>query len=207
MSSDPYVAYLRRFFGRWLPLYDAFAWPIAAVYRRAVRRAEVPPGEWMLDLCTGTGEIARRACRQGARVVGVDFTLGMLVQAKRKCTQTTGRAHFLLADARALPFRDEAVRASVLSLALHDMPKRVRHAALVEAARVSRDRLVLADYRLSDRWLGRLWTQLIASFETPYFPGFVRDGGLQAAMVSAGLKAAASDVFLGLPFVVSTVRL
>ena len=43
-SDDPYVAFTRRFFARWSPLYDWFAKPIGFAYSAAVRLAGAAPG-------------------------------------------------------------------------------------------------------------------------------------------------------------------
>ncbi|MEU8240950.1 class I SAM-dependent methyltransferase [Actinoplanes missouriensis] len=55
-----------------------------------------------LDVCCGTGAgltVLERLCRE--RVAGVDFSSGMLGQARRACPEAT----LVRADARALPFR------------------------------------------------------------------------------------------------------
>ncbi|HEX4956484.1 MAG TPA: methyltransferase domain-containing protein [Thermoanaerobaculia bacterium] len=201
MSRDPYAEYLHRFFARWGPVYDLFAAPIAFVYRAAVRWAGAAPGRRLLDLCTGTGEIARRASRRGAQVVGVDFTAGMVRQAARKAP----RARFVLADARHLPFAEAAFDVALLSFALHDMPKAVRQEVLAEAARTAREGLVVVDYRFGPGWLGRLFLAAIASFETAYLRGFASAGGAEAALHQAGLAITATRTFGPLPFVVYRV--
>ncbi len=65
-NADPYIAYTRRFFDKWVSLYDLFALSIFPAYRAAVRRIGPRPGRSVLDVCTGTGEIALRCARQGA---------------------------------------------------------------------------------------------------------------------------------------------
>ena len=115
-SADPYVAYLHRFFAKWSPVYDLFAAPIAFAYRAAVAAAGAAPGRTLLDICTGTGEIARRAARAGAAVTAIDLTPGMLERARRKAARLG--VHFELADARALPFLDSSFDGVVLSFAL-----------------------------------------------------------------------------------------
>ena len=85
--------------------------------RRAVRSLASSPGDLVLDLCGGTGDLAVEAMRAGARVVCCDFSEKMLARAERKFAglqtrangQTQGtppRARCLLADALRLPFPD-----------------------------------------------------------------------------------------------------
>jgi demethylmenaquinone methyltransferase / 2-methoxy-6-polyprenyl-1,4-benzoquinol methylase len=69
---------------------------------KAVRALDVRPGGLYADLCTGTGDMAFLALRDGSRVVGVDFSGGMLHLARKKAGPAS--ALFLVCgDAMALP--------------------------------------------------------------------------------------------------------
>ena len=192
--GDPYVRYLRAFFARWSPLYDAFAAPIGFVYEAAARAA-VPASSlfgWrVLDLCTGTGELALRAARRGGGVTAVDFTPAMLLRARAKARRRGGAAaalRWLEMAARALAVADAAFDTAVLSFALHDMPAEVRRRALAEACRVARESVVILDYETAASPLfGRPVERLLATFETAYLRGFLRDGGVSGALADAGL--------------------
>ncbi len=55
--------------------------------RLLIEQAQLPPGGTFLDIATGTGDIAFEALRQQPgleRVVGADFTLPMLREAKKR---------------------------------------------------------------------------------------------------------------------------
>ncbi len=78
--------------------------------RQVIRYARLQPGDSVLDLGAGTGELAREALRQqpAARVIAADFTLEMMqaghyAQPLRWCA----------ADALQLPFRDRSFQAVV----------------------------------------------------------------------------------------------
>ncbi|MER5194033.1 class I SAM-dependent methyltransferase [Streptomyces sp. NPDC002755] len=63
------------------------------------------PYEDGLDLCCGTGagvEVLATVCR--GSVTGVDFSAGMLAQARRRTRPASPRVSWVRADARALPF-------------------------------------------------------------------------------------------------------
>jgi demethylmenaquinone methyltransferase/2-methoxy-6-polyprenyl-1,4-benzoquinol methylase len=184
-SADPYVAFTRRFFARWSPLYDWFAKPIGFAYAAAVRKAGARPGRSLLDLCTGTGEIALRCGRRGARVTAVDLTPSMFLRAERKTRGLPVR--FAGMDARQLAFPDGSFDAVLLSFALHDMPRKVRTQVLREAARVARETLVVLDYDVPRRgpWRRAVLAGL-GLFETPYLAGFARQGA-RGALEEAGL--------------------
>ena len=197
-ANDPYVAYLHRFFAKWSPLYDLFAAPIGFAYRAAVRAAGAAPGRLLLDVCTGTGEIARRAARAGADVVGIDLTPEMLERARAKGTALGVR--FELADARALPFPTNSFDAALLSFALHDMPRPVRLRVLAECARVARGSVVVLDYAFPDGALARrLAVASLAWYETAYLRGYVREE-VEELAAAAGLAARRLRSWLPLPF-------
>lgn len=63
--------------------------------------------EHVLDVATGTGEVALAVCREvpRGRVTGVDFSEGMLIQALAKAEASNIRnVHFLEGDMQALEF-------------------------------------------------------------------------------------------------------
>lgn len=185
--TDAYITYTHRFFTRWVPIYDLFARSIFHAYRAAVRSVEPCPGRSVLDVCTGTGEIALRCARQGAEVTGIDVTPAMLAKARRK--QGDQPVRFQLMDARRLAFPDASFDRTVLSFALHDMPRRVRLEVLREAARVARERLVILDYDFPRRRpLGPLLVWLVDLFESAYFKGFARER-TSSLLREAGLEA------------------
>jgi SAM-dependent methyltransferase len=61
--------------------FTAFADMIAPVAEHVVRRLALEPGERMVDIGCGTGNVALRAAQAGARVTGVDVAPGMLERA------------------------------------------------------------------------------------------------------------------------------
>ena len=87
--------------------------------RRSIQLACVRPGEHALDLCCGTGDLAFALARQGAQVVGMDFSAPMLAVAQARFRArplaasasnqpqpATRNPQFLRGDALSLPFPD-----------------------------------------------------------------------------------------------------
>jgi demethylmenaquinone methyltransferase/2-methoxy-6-polyprenyl-1,4-benzoquinol methylase len=76
----------------------------AGMHRRWKRRLVALAGSPrdILDLCCGTGDIALKFARSGARVTGVDFTTEMLQVAAARAGQHS--ISWLRADALQLPF-------------------------------------------------------------------------------------------------------
>jgi ubiquinone/menaquinone biosynthesis C-methylase UbiE len=100
-------------------------------------QAALRPGDRTLDLCTGTGAmlpaLARRVGPSGL-VVGLDFSGGMLKQARRKVACTPG-VILVRADAERLPFRDGAFCAVSCSHAFYELKGAGAERALGEVAR------------------------------------------------------------------------
>jgi len=129
------------------------------------RIAAGPREQRLLDVGTGSGDVAaglaRRAARRGRRlaVVGVDRKLAHLVVGRR-----LGRRQLrVVGDARALPFRAGSVDWSLSTLFFHHFDAPTNRAILAEMRRVSIRGAVVVDLRASrwGRWLGRLLIPLL----------------------------------------------
>ncbi len=118
-SSDPSQlptgeakpAYVHQMFAAIAERYDLMNRLMTGGRDRAWRRyviqlAQLPPGGWLLDVATGTGDIGYEALRQvpDAHVVGVDFTREMMLVGQRK--RASGPMAFVEGDALSLPFPD-----------------------------------------------------------------------------------------------------
>ena len=64
------------------------------------------PGERWLDLATGTGAVALRAARAGARVSGQDLAPGLIETARRLAAEEGLSVAFEVGDAERLGYRD-----------------------------------------------------------------------------------------------------
>lgn len=101
------------------------------------RRAASVVRSWaparVLDLATGSGELARKVIRAcpAATVIGADFCLPMLRAARRKRLP-----HLVQADALRLPFADATFDAVTIAFGLRNMESHER--ALGEMARILR---------------------------------------------------------------------
>jgi demethylphylloquinol methyltransferase len=97
--------------------------------------ADVQRDQTVVDLCTGTGASALRLARAGTRVIGVDFSGGMLREAKRKAAGCAG-IQWVQADVRALPISSCSVDRVTCSYAMYELSGTVRHDVLREVIRI-----------------------------------------------------------------------
>lgn len=171
--------------------------------QQVIQLAQLKPNSRLLDLGTGTGDLAREAVAQfpQAKVIAADFTLEMM-----RVGQKQGPLNFSSADALSLPFRDsvfDAVVSGFLMRNVIDLQK-----ALQEQHRVLKKggRMVILDTTRPKKnlfspfiWLhmhviipllGRLLTGSSDAYR--YLPetteGFVTAENLAARMASVGFR-------------------
>jgi demethylmenaquinone methyltransferase/2-methoxy-6-polyprenyl-1,4-benzoquinol methylase len=111
------------------------------VWRRvAVREAGLPAEGRLLDVCTGTADMALEAAGQcpGARILGVDFSGPMVELGRGKIARAgvSDRVQVAVAPAEALPCRDDVFDAVTVAFGLRNVPD--RRLALAEMHRVLR---------------------------------------------------------------------
>ncbi|HJU46715.1 MAG TPA: methyltransferase domain-containing protein [Gaiellaceae bacterium] len=71
-----------------------------------VRACQIVPGQRVLDVATGTGNVALRAAEAGAQVVASDLTPANLAAGRRFAEARGFELEWVEADAEALPFPD-----------------------------------------------------------------------------------------------------
>jgi demethylmenaquinone methyltransferase/2-methoxy-6-polyprenyl-1,4-benzoquinol methylase len=162
---------IRRMFGQIAPWYDFLNHALSLNVDRAWRARTtrlVPPAPAdagpILDLCTGTGDLALaydRAANGAVPVVGADFCPEMLVRAQEKARAAGagGRVRFVQADAQALPFPADTFQLVAVAFGLRNVTDTDR--GLAEMVRVTRPggRVAVLEFsRPRGRVFGRLYS-------------------------------------------------
>lgn len=147
---------------RWAPVYDTLWKRYLNQTLPVLQRAIAPlPGERILDLASGTGELEQRmsASTPGVKLVGIDLAQTMVRKSREKMSGNAS-ASFVQADAHDLPFADDAFDAVVSASSWHyfTSPRRV----LEESVRVLRPngRFILLDW-CRDYWTCRIMDALL----------------------------------------------
>ena len=136
--------------------------------RRSIQLACVRSGEHALDLCCGTGDLAFALARQGAQVVGLDFSAPMLAVAQARFRArplaasasnqpqpATRNPQFLRGDALSLPFPDASFHIVTIGYGLRNLADFEQ--GLCEMSRVAKPggRLLVLDFGKPDHALWR----------------------------------------------------
>lgn len=120
--------------------------------RRAVRSLQLGADATVLDLATGTADLAIMITHMvaDAHVIGVDPSEGMLSVGRRKVQEAglASRIDLRAGDAQALDLPDRSVDAITMAFGIRNVPDRPR--ALREMARVTRDGGRIAILELSE---------------------------------------------------------
>ena len=149
MTVDKSESRIRRMFGEMSARYDLLNHLLSGgtdVYWRwrTVRLARPTSDAPVLDVCTGTGDLALAYWRAGqgrVSVVGSDFTHEMLAIAREKWGRVAGgvnlsRMRFVEADTQHLPFDDNQFQIVSVAFGLRNVTR--TEVGLSEMARVCR---------------------------------------------------------------------
>jgi SAM-dependent methyltransferase len=98
--------------------------------------ADVAPGHEVLDVATGTGNIAIRTAAAGARTIGLDLTPELFETARRRAAEHGVDVEWIEGDAEDLPFEDESFDRVLSAFGVMFAPR--HEVAAKELARVCR---------------------------------------------------------------------
>ncbi|MCE9546343.1 MAG: bifunctional demethylmenaquinone methyltransferase/2-methoxy-6-polyprenyl-1,4-benzoquinol methylase UbiE [Planctomycetia bacterium] len=161
MIVDKSETRVRRMFGQIAGRYDLLnhllSMNVDRYWRWRTVRTVPPRGDGpILDICTGTGDLALaydRAARGANKIVGSDFCRPMLAIGRDKGTRagTNGRLAWVEADSQRLPFPDNHFQIVSVAFGLRNITDTAR--GLAEMARVCRPggRVAVLEFSLP-RW-------------------------------------------------------
>jgi demethylmenaquinone methyltransferase/2-methoxy-6-polyprenyl-1,4-benzoquinol methylase/phosphoethanolamine N-methyltransferase len=159
---------------RWAPYYDLVTNLMMLGQGRRLRKttvdqALIEPGDSVLDVGCGTGEVTllAKTRAQSGIVYGVDPAPEMIAVARRKAARKKLEIDFRVGVIEALPFPDSSIDVVTSSLMMHHLPEDLKVRGLAEIYRVLRSpdpvsgrpggRLLIADFmRPSGSFLNHL---------------------------------------------------
>ena len=164
MSSWKHKRTVKRRYDLTASMYDArYAEEQEAKYHAAL--SEVKSTGLVLDVGCGTGLFFSHASRNATKIVGVDISKKLLLQAKERA-KTLGNVNLVQADADCLPFVDDIFDAAFAFTVLQNMPKPSE--TLMDIRRTTRKDAVITVSALKKAFSRDKFEQLLlkASLET-----------------------------------------
>ncbi len=174
---------IRKMFGNIAPSYDLLnhllSLNVDRYWRWRTTRLVPPQGDGpILDVCTGTGDLAiayARAAGPHVPIVGTDFCHEMLVPARHKVRRGFGRARiqFFEADTQHLPFADDLFQITTVAFGLRNVTDTDR--GLAEMTRVTRPggRVAILEFSKPRHWLFGRFYQLYFKRVLPFVGQFI----------------------------------
>ena len=186
------------FLNRFLSLRRDVTWR-----KEAVRELRGTIG-WILDLATGTGDVALEVIHQAngdRKVMGVDFSEAMIRGASRKVLKRSlsGTICLSLGDGVALPFRDNTFSACIIAFGLRNILEKEK--ALSEMVRVTRahGKVVVLEFTLPQKGLLKKLYPIYFMRILPRVGGWIsRDHGAYAYLPESVLQYGRAEIYEGL---------
>lgn len=165
---------------RWAPYYDLFTnimtlGQAPRLRERTIEEARIKPGDSVLDVGCGTGEITLRAkarAKEG-KVYGIDPAPEMIAVARKKAARRGLEIDFRVGVIETLPFPDSSIDVVTSSLMMHHLPDDLKARGIAEIYRVLKPggRLLIADFM-----------RPTGSFLNHLFIAFTRHRGLRTGI-------------------------
>jgi demethylmenaquinone methyltransferase/2-methoxy-6-polyprenyl-1,4-benzoquinol methylase len=175
LTGEERARYVHNVFGRIARRYDLMNRLMTAGQdirwrKETVQRLELSPGEALLDLGAGTGDLAREALRQqpDIRLVAVDFSLAMMWAG-----QASHRLPWLNADALQLPFTESSFEAVVSGFLMRNVGN--LEAALKEQYRILKPggRMLILETTRPQSGIFSLFVRMYMRYVIPWIGGLV----------------------------------
>jgi len=171
--------------------YGRIAEPLAAGSEAFFASLPIAPGDRLLDIACGTGQITLPAARAGARATGLDLVEDWLEQARARAAAEGLDIAFDRGDAEALPYADSSfdVVVSLIGAMFAPRPERVT----AEMLRVCRPggRIFMGNWT-AEGFVGGFFATLAAHVPPPEMPSPLLWG--EEATVRARLGPDVSDL-------------
>jgi ubiquinone/menaquinone biosynthesis C-methylase UbiE len=186
---------------RWAGYYDHVV-SLLTLGRRARLRtmtialARIQPGDRVLEVGCGTGDVAIAACApagQHGSVSGIDAGSEMIAVARAKAARAGLAIDFRVEPIEALTYPDATFDIVLSSLMMHHLPDDLKRQGLAEMARVLKPggRLLIVDIKRPSTRLGRVFNRLMlhGNLKTAIqdLPPMLRDAGY------IGIEAGATE--------------
>lgn len=173
---------IRKLFDTIAPTYDFLNHLLSlrrdSYWRKMAVRELKGVGGWILDIATGTGDVAIEMIQQNGypkKVFGLDFSEPMIKRARQKILRKSLSPSIALTrgDAIDLPFRENTFSACIIAFGLRNIPNKAQ--ALFEMIRVIKKggKVIVLEFTFPrDEFIGRLYRFYFENF-LPWLGGLI----------------------------------
>ena len=192
-TANDFRKHVVHFYNKFAGLYDLTEFSRKSTRKAVLRASECKPGDRMLDVCTGTGELALAFARHGVHTAAIDLAHRMLVIGSNK--SSLKHLHFLETDATQLPFSSKSFDVVVISLALHHMPETVQIDVMKEMTRLASKKVLMLEWHAprKPRWQGLKSSLVRLVDESEHLPAWMRQDFVSTCN-KAGLEVQREEV-------------
>ena len=169
--------------------------------RKAAALLAIRPGERLLDLCSGTGDLAlqfHRTCGGTARIVAADFTFEMLALGQKKIRSASAPIPEATADGLRLPFASGTFDGMAAAFGVRNFEDLDR--GLAEAHRVLKPggRFLILEFAPEPVGPLRPFVTFYLNHVLPFVGGLIsRDGGAYRYLPESMSRWPAPEVLAG----------
>ncbi len=167
-------------FDRIAPTYDLLNTILSLSLDKAWRRAainllEIHAGDTVLDIATGTGDLAIAAAHCGGKVVGIDLSRQMLLRALGKAEQQDILARYSVVqgDALSMPFRNETFNSAMVAFGIRNMNNLEAFLAEIHRVLSIRGRFSVLEFSMPESSLFRWIYGAYLTYVVPIIGGLI----------------------------------
>jgi demethylmenaquinone methyltransferase/2-methoxy-6-polyprenyl-1,4-benzoquinol methylase len=178
MDKRPSI--IRQRFDRIAPTYDLLNTILSFSLDKAWRRAainllEIRAGDAVLDIATGTGDMAISAAHGGGNVIGIDLSKEMLLRALGKAEEQGLRARYSVVqgDALSMPFRDEIFASAMVAFGIRNMNNLETFLAEIHRVLSMGGRFSVLEFSLPESLLFRSVYTVYLTYVVPIIGGLI----------------------------------
>jgi demethylmenaquinone methyltransferase/2-methoxy-6-polyprenyl-1,4-benzoquinol methylase len=178
MDKRPSI--IRKMFDRIAPTYDRLntilSFSLDKTWRRAaINLLEIRAGDAVLDIATGTGDMAIPAAHGGGNVIGIDLSREMLLRALGKAKEQGLRARYSVVqgDALSMPFRDETFTSAMVAFGIRNMNNLEAFLAEIHRVLCMGGRFSVLEFSLPESLLFRWIYGVYLTYVVPLIGGLI----------------------------------
>ncbi|MGA3209426.1 MAG: ubiquinone/menaquinone biosynthesis methyltransferase [Syntrophales bacterium] len=167
-------------FDKIAPTYDLLNMILSSSLDKTWRRAainllDIHAGDTVLDIATGTGDLAIAAAHCGGKVVGIDLSRQMLLRALGKAEQQDILARYFVVqgDALSMPFRDETFNSAMVAFGIRNMNNLDAFLAEIHRVLSIRGRFSVLEFSMPESSLFRWIYGAYLTYVVPIIGGLI----------------------------------